>query len=239
MSTKVQSEPPRSAVFLAAFNRAERALRALAGNSVPFRQLVSQTRRVQPVVKRYHDDLVELSELRNAIVHDSMDPAVVIAEPSPKAVELMCKVADMLERPPELIPLFQRKVASVRQNDPLQKALELMVSNDYSRLPVYDERNRLTGLLTERGIAHWYGRAVVEGLPVDPTVPVRRILERHDGRNVRNYVVMARDATVFEAEEKFVNNRDLEAIIITESGRGDERPLGLATAGDLARLPPD
>ncbi len=230
-------EPPRSAAFLAAFNRAERALRARAGETIPFRQLISQTRRRHAVVRRYHDDLVELSELRNAIVHDSVDPAVVIAEPSPAAVELMQRVADMLERPPELVPLFQREVALVLLTHPLRAALDLMVANDYSQLPVYDEQGRLTGLLTERRIARWYARGVVEGTRPDPGTPVAAVLAEPGGRDVRNYAVMNRDATVFDAEEKFVNNHELEAIIITATGRPNDKPIGIATAGDMARRP--
>lgn len=239
MDKPVNHEPSRAAVFLASFNRAERALRRLARDPAPFRQLVSQTRRTHSVVRRYHDDLVELSELRNAIVHDSMDPAAVIAEPSEDVVELMCKIADILERPPQLGPLFQRDVAIVLESDPLRKALDLMVIDDYSKLPVYDGRGRLTGLLTERRIARWYAQSIVSGLPADPATPVEEVLALAGDPYRHNYALMPRDATVFDAEEKFIKNRHLEAIIITESGRSNERPVGIATAGDMARLQPD
>lgn len=229
--------PANSSRFLAAFNRSERALREMAGQSMPFRQLVSVLRRRNAVVRRYHDDLVELSELRNAIVHDSVDPTEVIAEPNTAALTLMERLADLLEEPPRLIPLFSRKVVTVRDTDTLRHALELMIVNQYSRLPVYNRGGQLTALITERHVARWYAEAVVAGRTADPDVSVAAVLAAPAQRRRDNFAMLPANATLFDAEEQFVGQHELEAIVITASGAKHERPLGIVTAGDLARQP--
>ena len=225
----------RSAVFITAFNRVERALRGLAGDAQPFRQLISMLRRSNALVRRYHDELVEMSELRNAIVHDSVDPVAIIAEPSEAATALISRIADLFEAPPRLLDLFGGKVITVRETDTLRHALELMVNNDYSQLPVYNRYGRLSDLLTERRIAQWYGRRVVAGENCDPNLAVEAVLRSAAGPAHRNYALLHAGATIFDAEELFAGNHNLEAIVITAGGKVHERPLGIVTAGDLAR----
>jgi CBS domain-containing protein len=209
----------------------------MAGQSMPFRQLVSGVRRRSAVVRRHHDDLVELSELRNAIVHDSLDPAEVIAEPNTAAMTLMERLADLLEAPPRLIPLFSRKVVTVRDTDKLRHALELMIVNQYSRLPVYNRGGQLMALLTERHVARWYAEAVVAGRSADPDASVAAVLAAPTQRPRDNFAILPADATLFDAEEQFVGQHELEAIVITATGARHERPLGIVTVGDLARQP--
>lgn len=232
-----EAVPAPSARFLAAFNRCERALREMAGQSMPFRQLVSLLRRRNTIVRRYHDDLVELSELRNAIVHDSTEPAEVIAEPHESAVELMIRIADLLAEPPRLIPLFARDVVTVRETDKLRHALSLMITHQYSRLPVYSRAGQLTALLTERDVAHWYAAAVVSGETPDPEQTIASVMAASSESSRHSFELLAADATVFDAEDLFASDHQLEAIIITARGRRHERPVGIVTAGDLARLP--
>lgn len=72
-------------LFLAAFNRIEKWLKnEYDGKQVPgFSELVRRlSQRKDLQVKSYRDDLLELAQLRNAIVHDRISPDFVIAEPN-------------------------------------------------------------------------------------------------------------------------------------------------------------
>lgn len=65
------------------------------------------------------------------------------------------------------------------------------------------------------------------------------IVMRHE-EGTHAYAVTDRDATVEDAVAAFDDHlhsgKSLDAIILTHSGRGTERPLGIVTVSDLTRL---
>lgn len=65
-------------------------------------------------------------------------------------------------------------------------------------------------------------------------VSVGEVLARDHRKD--EYALVARDATVEDALALWTRNPRLEAVIITERGRADETPLGIATATDLIKL---
>jgi hypothetical protein len=50
------------------------------------------------------------------------------------------------------------------------------------------------------------------------------------------FAIVPRDATADAALSRWTHNPRLEAIIVTERGKPDETPLGIATATDLIKL---
>ncbi|MEY2715866.1 MAG: hypothetical protein RIT24_2209, partial [Planctomycetota bacterium] len=66
------------------------------------------------------------------------------------------------------------------------------------------------------------------------SVSVGEVLARDHRKD--EFAIVARDATVEEALSLWTRNPRLEAVIITERGRAEETPLGIATATDLIKL---
>ena len=66
------------------------------------------------------------------------------------------------------------------------------------------------------------------------SVSIGEALARDNRRD--EYAILARDATADEALSLWSKNPRLEAVIITEHGKADELPIGIATATDLIKL---
>ena len=74
-----------SDIFLSSFNRIEKWMRDAMGNArnMGFTELVRRlAQRKNAVIKKYEEDLLQLAQLRNAIVHDRIAVDFVIAEPN-------------------------------------------------------------------------------------------------------------------------------------------------------------
>ena len=103
--------------------------------------------------------------------------------------------------------------------------------------PLYRQftRHRLLDLVTTEGIARWFERQAGEDLiSVRETTVGDVLAEQPRG----SFLLMARDATVFDAENAFAQlpNRDvsrLYAIIVTQNGKRTEKPLGIVTPWEL------
>ena len=67
---------------------------------------------------------------------------------------------------------------------------------------------------------------------------VESVMRHEEGTHA--YVVMDRDATVEDAltafDDRLHSGKTLDAIILTHSGRGTERPLGIVTVSDMRKL---
>ena len=71
--------------FLASFNRIEKWLqKELPGDErFGFSELVRRASKQKiSVIEEYEDDLLQIAQLRNAIIHDRISPDFVIAEPN-------------------------------------------------------------------------------------------------------------------------------------------------------------
>ncbi len=75
----------RADAFLSSFNRIEKWLNDQLDNpqNMGFNQMVRRlSNREELPVKTYENDLLQISQLRNAIVHEQIDDDFVIAEPN-------------------------------------------------------------------------------------------------------------------------------------------------------------
>ncbi len=226
--------------FLEAFNRIEKHLRKCTGSGkgVSFYQLVEKASRSIPAVRTHKDDLKEFADLRNAIVHERTDSRV-IAEPHDWVVESIEKLANLLLKPPKVIPAFGREVLSLSVQEPVASAIEAMYKHDYSQIPIVRESS-FVGLLTANTIARWLGARVKDGMfNLNPKeIRIAEVLRyTEDADNCR---FISRDTTLFDVLEHFHEyerkGKRLEALLITHSGKPTESFLGIITIWDLPKV---
>lgn len=228
--------------FVEAHNRVAKYLRRVLDceQELGFMSMVREGARSQPRIRRYKDELLQFAKLRNAIVHEQYG-GEVIAEPNPTATERYERIASEFENPPLVSQRYHQDVKRLQRAESVGVALDWVQTLDLSQFPVYDA-GEFSGLLTERCIAHWlaYNRSI--GL-VDLDTPVSEVL-LYDETKGENVMFLERDATVFEARDLFVQGprRDrplLDAVLITEHGKKDEKPLGIITPWDLIDIEDD
>jgi len=222
--------------FLRAFKKIEGALRKIsgAGPGSSFSEMLRKAAQSNPVVRRYEKDLEKLRELRNAIVHDGEE---LLAEPTEKAVELAEHIAKHLQEPPRVEQFFCHPVLSVPPDAPVAEAVRLMYEHDYSQVPVV-RNDEVVDLLTTNTVARWLGALAAEEIFSVKETPVEEVLKYAE--EAETWECIARHATLFEVLERFAyherEGRRLAALLVTHSGKPKEKPLGIITPWDLAKI---
>jgi CBS domain-containing protein len=225
-------ERSNSARFLVAFNRIERRLSEIGDveEHRSFGEKLKAASRREPAVGHIERQLRELAELRNALVHS--DRAVPLAEPHEDIVA-------------EIERYVTRRLATIRDDDPVRLAVRLMRERGYTQLPVRDRQGRCIALLTGATIARWLGAldrppggangGELHGDVDLDEVTIAQVLRLADSDD--NYVFMRPEATLYDALWEFESHqrdgRRLDAILIAENAQPDRDLIGIITPRDL------
>jgi CBS domain-containing protein len=222
--------------FLSAFNAIEGRLRQSldAGNGVGFRELSRRYAHRHRWWKREDDAMEPLAEMRNFLVHRRVEPHVYAAVPRREVVELIESIRDRLTKPRTVHDAFAREVITVAPRSTLAEVLRVIGEAEITHFPVVDG-GRFVGLLTTDGIARWLARNVHEISPADlEGVAVEDVLAAEEPRESVAFV--PRSTPVDDAIDLFGTNPRLRAILVTETGRASEAPLGIITTSDAAQV---
>ena len=223
--------------FLEAFKSIEFHLRKVCKKDkfIPFFDLINYAANIKSEVKLFRDDLKEFSELRNAIVHDK-GGGYVIAEPNEEAIKKIEKICSLIIKPPTIFTLFKKKVFTLNTTDPILKAVEIMYKEIISQMPIHNE-NEFHALLTTNTIARWLGACSEDDIFSLKETTIDHVLQYTEDEN--NYYFMSRNTSIFEALEKFHEyenkGKRLEAILISDGGKPNEKIIGIMTIADLPK----
>jgi predicted transcriptional regulator len=227
-----------SEAFLAIFSEVEKWLRVSAGadKTISFYQLVEVNALSNPIVRRYKDDLKEYADLRNAIVHERSD-GHVIAEPNERAVSNFDRIKVALLKPPKVIPQFQMQVRTRASEESIGSALTDMREGSFSQLPVV-KSGSVVALLTSETVVRWLASELANDIVSLQETPIHAVLEHVEDED--HYCFLSRNASLHEVITKFEEftsrGKDLDAILITDSGKPDQKLLGILTVYDLPAI---
>ena len=235
---KKKDEQSNADRFLNAYSAIEGEMKRMLklGEHRRFFELVDRSARINPVIERFRFDLKEFSELRNAIVHDRAG-GEIIAEPNNDAVASIENIAGLLLEPPKVAPLFLKEVFSLTINDLVSQAIRSLSRLSYTQAPILDE-DKLVGLLTSHMIVKWMGlRLNDESLDIEHMV-IKDILEQMGSEST--YELVSVNKALFEIPDLFYQwqskGNKLEAVLITQNGKSEEKLQGIITNRDLPRI---
>jgi predicted transcriptional regulator len=213
---------------------------------------------------RHLEFLLEAGELRNALVHNRFGHSEYIAVPTATTVTQLEAIDEELRKPVQLRALAAREVVTVSIDDRVGHVLALVHDKGFVRFPVTRD-GRIVALLTASGVLRWIASHDIEACALSadgalPRAPAGALDARgpvHGGEGERiictiagvrvgevlardhrrdEFAIVPRDATADAALSRWTHNPRLEAIIVTERGKPDETPIGIATATDLIKL---
>ena len=217
----------RADIFLSTFNRIEKELKRQLGNPVnmSFSEAVRRlSKRRDNLIGDSENDLLQLAQLRNAIVHDQVADDFVIAEPNDWAVTRIKQIEESLLRPEKVLPRFGKKVTGFERNLPLVEIMKIITEKRFSQFPVYDS-GKFMGLITLRTIGFYFAQASLKGR-------IAEDLLLGNGKRT-NFKFVSADTKVSEVEKMFQTEAILEAILITKDGHSDGNLLGIIRPRDI------
>jgi CBS domain-containing protein len=233
------SDAERVDRFLAAYNAVDRLIRERIGvgdHGVPFRTVLRRFLRDQRW--RGAERLEEYAELRNLLVHETLEPDGWIAVPSEQVVRRIEAIRDRLAGGQRADDAFRRRVATVEVTTPLRDALAQAHATGFSQFPVV-EQGAVVGLLTDRGLARWLAaRSAAPGpLVLSEAVAGATVADvLHADADRRTWALAARDEPAERVLARFVEAPELEAVLVTQHGQADQKLLGIATHLDVVRF---
>lgn len=201
-----------------------------------FTVLLRQGAKHHCLIKNYADELEQYGRLRNAIVHEKKEVGTYIAEPHISVVERIEMIAGLFSRPNYALTIATKQVILFDFEDSIVNVIKAIKEHNYSQYPVYKQKDCI-GLLTTGDIVKWMASYMINNIVDLADIKVIDILA-----NVKEHPIKFADKSIdiFEVEEIFENahkeKTDLEAVIITENGGKNEKPLGLITAWDLIEI---
>lgn len=223
----------RAEEFLSSFNRIEKWFREQSSNptSMGFSEMVRRlSRKKDSQISLFQDDLLQMAQLRNAIVHEQISTDFVIAEPNEWAVNRISEIEKALISPETVLPRFSKKVTGFDVNISIKEILSIVARKQYSQFPIYDE-GIFKGLITVRGLGIWLAVESSKGdIQLEGRKASELLVSNYKGSNYR---FVSNDATVFQVEEMFVTQVRLEAILITKDGNPNGSLLGIIRPRDV------
>lgn len=220
-------------LFLIGFNRIEKWLKIELDNpkNMGFSEMVRRlSRRRDLPVQKYENDLLQIAQLRNAIVHEKIDENFVIAEPNEWVLERIKKIENELLKPELVLPRFRKKVTGFEITLPLQELLKIVANKRYSQFPLY-KNGVFEGLITLRALGYWLAKESLKGeIKLAHRSALDLLIE--NGKQP-NFKFVSATTSIAEVETYFQQYGLLEAILITEDGNPNGSLLGIIRPRDI------
>lgn len=226
--------------FLVAFNKIEKHFDKILSEDryIPFHRAVHQLKKRSAVINRYHQDLLEYSELRNAIVHERTEMNYAIADPYIDTVKAIEWIAEQITAPKQIIPTFEKKLKVLQADLELSNVLAMVKETEYSQFPVY-QNEQFIGLLTDKTLLHWIAQQMNGDIQQLLRTKVMEIAK--DVKKTSHYRFVPKTMDIYQAEALFIDNikkhQRLDALLITEEGKANQNLLGMVSPHDLIDIP--
>lgn len=235
MMDQTKRDKQISTQFIAVYNRLDGWMRSTLkqGKEASFSSILKEMATGNSAIDKHLKFLQDMGDVRNLVVHTRMGNGVGLAVPTHAVVDEFSRIAGLVMDPPSLFSNAAKTLKVHRFDDPLTLALNEMKEHDFSQLVVQGQ-NGAHRLITREGIAKWLEESIEDDVVSIAETTIVQVLHCED---TNAYCFLPRDSTVYEGLQVFADpKKRIQALILTQNGRESEKPLGLVTAHDIARI---
>ncbi|MBM7606355.1 putative transcriptional regulator [Metabacillus crassostreae] len=235
---KIQENSALAERFEVAFNRIHHVLKTLNPHEYQdaFVKLLSISSRKHPFINSFYVDLKQFAKLRNALVHERLQTNTYIATPNEDVVLQIEKIARQLSAPPKVMKIATKTVVTLQSTHSIEYVIKTMDTSSYNQFPIYRD-HEFSFLLTEGGLTSWLASNIKDG-QINLTKSTANELNGFEDKH--NVSFVSKNMNILELEDLFEQyfqqKKKLEAVIVTENGSRNERPLGIITPWDLIEI---
>lgn len=220
--------------FIKAYNQLDYTIKNLYNfkRGMPFSDCIRRAVPLNSVIRKFEDELVDYSRLRNAIVHSTQNTDEIIAIPKQEVVEKLEHITKLICTPPRVYDTVCRKdVLCVENTVSVKETISLISKSGYSNLPVY-KNGEILGVANGQKIINKIGSVINNGENVCEFINKTKI-EDAISSDKNFYTIAPKSLTINEALNMFSENRKLLVILITPNGNYLEMPIGIVTVSDI------
>lgn len=224
-------------IFIEIYNAFDKLLPVCIGKEqIPFSEKIRSSK--NKLIVNNQQELIDYGSLRNAIVHNNKIGGKHIAEPHDEVVKNFKDLYNIFKNPKKVFPEFGFGVFGSKEDDLLMLALKEMKLNSFSQFPILNDNNHVIEIINTNTISRWLSSNInTDGSIILENIRVRDLIEEIEFKN--NYKFISKSKNIFEAYQYFVDQvekerRNLDALFITETGKNNEKILGLITIEDIA-----
>ena len=219
--------------FLKAYNQLDYTIKNLYNfkRGMPFSDCIRRAVPLNSVIRKFEDELVDYSRLRNAIVHSTQNDDEIIAVPKKEVVEKLEHITKLVCTPPKVYDtVCQKDVLCVESDVSIQKTISLIAKSGYSNIPVI-KNDEILGVANGQKILNKIGDVINDNGDVCSYISQTKIEDIITNSNF--YAIANKNATISEILDMFNENRKLTVILITPNGNYLEMPIGIVTVSDI------
>lgn len=185
------------------------------------------------------DKLEVCRELRNLLTHNPNLGGEPIAVPSQAMLDSMQEVLSFVERPPLALEFATKgdQVMKANLNQKVLRLMEVMDKNGFSHVPIMKE-GVFCGVFSIGSVF----RLVLQngGKGITPETTLQDLGSQIQVReHLENYEFVPKEESYISVRQKFEKisgkNKRISVIFITETGRSEERLLGMVTPWDVMK----
>lgn len=220
--------------FIKAYNQLDYTIKNIYNfkRGMPFSDCIRRAVPLNSVIRKFEDDLVDFSRLRNAIVHSTQNSDEIIAIPKKEVVEKLEHITKLICTPPRVYDTVCRKdVLCVENTVSVCEVISIIAKSGYSNLPVY-KNGEILGVANSGRILNKLGNVINNQENVCEFIHNTKI-EDIISADQNFYTIAPKSITINEVLNKFTENRKLLVILITPNGNYLEMPIGIVTVGDI------
>lgn len=163
----------------------------------------------------------------------------ILAQPIDEVVQDFESIYIKISAPLKVIPKFQFLVHGINEEDKIDDILKIMRIGSFSQFPVYDKEGYVKELISTNTISRWLAKNIENGDIVIESPKAQNLLSSIEFK--QNYKFISKDSDIYTAYQYFIDqiekyNRNLDVLFITNSGKREEKLLGLITIEDIAAI---
>jgi CBS domain-containing protein len=216
--------------FIQIFTKFENWMRenAKIGKYASFDGCIAKLEDSNRLIRSHLYFLQSMGRLRNAIVHAENYDETIIANPNDQVVAKFRKITELIMKAPMILEYCSKNPPYVSKDVSLPKVLRLMFEHDYSQVIV--ENDGEYRLLSREGISKWVEANIDNDVVSIAETKVSDVLPHEDTTNCE---YLSRVSDVFAFIDIIGSpKKRVQAVIITENGKSNEKPVGIATVWD-------
>lgn len=229
--------------FISHFNALHQTMKSLLQNDdATFFQCVEDLAKTNQIIKRNHQFLDQIRQLRNLLTHHKTDVNTNLAYPSEETTQQLFDINQLLIALPTTRK-FVKPVYSIHINDSLEKALLDIHHHQVSQLPVFND-DGLVSVISAELISKFIADEIAKNswYYMDfSNFKVQHIIQHSQHKKITGKQIILPDIPIFELDDLMVdlmrNNRN-EVLLISETNkiRKPADIIGIVTQRDITTI---